>query len=275
MQTTCRKCTVEIVMRGQSVDELGELGEDEAEADRIDGANELIAETHLISCALELRIEEISHKALTVKCPACGAPSQKDDACTHMVCGEANCGTKYCYFCGLGACGERAMGRGKRRAHNAPFLFFLKSCFIFLFLYSFFSAAASPGRIDCDGTVRNGWGTHNADWQTNSRRCPLHLEMLADGGIGNRAAVGVGAGAGAAAGADVDDDDAAWPADEENALRVFHHERALRELQKLIRFADEEVVEPLLEVTHGAATLHKIRTFRERPFFARRRLPPL
>jgi hypothetical protein len=72
----------------------------ETEVKQINDKNELILSTHLISCALELKIDEVCQRGLTVPCPACGQRSVKDNACTHMVCINKKCGTRYCYSCG-------------------------------------------------------------------------------------------------------------------------------------------------------------------------------
>jgi hypothetical protein len=96
---TCRKCRQTISLEGQ--DARGLRATSAIEARRINDRNELIASTHLISCALELRIEEVSYRAQSVPCPACGVRSQKNENCTHMVCSNLKCGTRYCYCCGL------------------------------------------------------------------------------------------------------------------------------------------------------------------------------
>ena len=96
---TCRKCDQCLELEGQDADRLQTAASPKL-ARRINERNDLIAQTHLISCALELRIEEVCTRGLTVPCPACGVRTQKDDACTHMTCGNRKCGTRYCYCCG-------------------------------------------------------------------------------------------------------------------------------------------------------------------------------
>jgi hypothetical protein len=100
---TCRKCQQDVVLEGQDVRGAALAGAamSASEARRINERNDLISQTHLISCALELRIDEICDRGQAVPCPACGIRSQKNEACTHMVCSNRKCGTRYCYCCGL------------------------------------------------------------------------------------------------------------------------------------------------------------------------------
>jgi hypothetical protein len=48
-----------------------------------------------------VEILELLSEAVIQKCPNCATAGQKDNACTHISC--ANCGTKWCYFCGKAA----------------------------------------------------------------------------------------------------------------------------------------------------------------------------
>jgi hypothetical protein len=74
---------------------------------------------------------------------------------------------------------------------------------------------------------------------------------------------------------DDDDDDGRWPSEPYAALDLLHQERVLRELQKLIRHAVREQAEPLMLAANGSMAYNRVINFRERPFFAIRRLPPL
>jgi hypothetical protein len=217
-KVTCRKCEVEVKSAGQE-SRRGLLYESEEKIAHMNDQNELILQTHLISCALELNIERVCSFGLSVPCPACGVRSRKDDACTHMVCGNPKCGTRYCYFCGL-------------------------------------------ARINCDGAGRDNWGLHNTDWQINPRRCPLYLEWLAQDPrtrATHQAA----------------EEDAVWPDDAGPALQKLHQERVLRELQKLVKHADQEKARPLLLAANGSFAYDQVINFRERPFFVGRQLPSL
>ena len=66
-KTTCRGCDKSIELDGQNSNSLQIASHKEAR--KINERNELIAHTHLISCALELRIEEVCARGLTVPCP--------------------------------------------------------------------------------------------------------------------------------------------------------------------------------------------------------------
>ena len=220
---TCRKCEKCLELEGQDTGRLRIASI--AEARKINERNDLIAQTHLISCALEMRIEEVCARGLTVPCPACGVRTQKDDACTHMVCGNRKCGTRYCYCCG-------------------------------------------KARIHCDGARPDAWGEHNLGWEQNPNRCPMYLQHLSRNGIGNRAPGPGMAGL-------VGGDDIVWPDRAGDALALFHRERILRELQKLLRHADREHAEPLVIAARGANALSQILEFEERPFFRDRPLPPM
>jgi hypothetical protein len=221
-KVTCRKCELEVRMEGQDARGWVVHGRDGHKRARLmNEKNELVMQTHLISCALELQVDEICTRGLAVPCPACGVRTQKDDACTHMVCSDSKCGTRYCYCCGL-------------------------------------------ARLDCDGAGADSWYGHNQDWKTNPRRCPVYLEFLSDIADGTAPAAGRSSAR-----------NRKWPKEASDALRVFHHERVLRALQVLIKGADRVAVQNVLVSTMGGFTYGAIVNFRERPWFARRKLPAL
>jgi hypothetical protein len=72
-------------------------------------------------------------------CPVCGLRGIKDESCMHMKC--PRCETPWCYLCGLS----------------------VKDCD---------KAPARPGMPVDDIFL------HNADWQTNEKRCPMYLTQV-------------------------------------------------------------------------------------------------
>ena len=85
-------------------------------------------------------------------------------------------------------------------------------------------------RNKADGAALNAWGKHNDNWEINPLRCPMYLQWLAKNNIGSHVVAD-----GAVAG---DEMPVAWPNDAQQALDLFHKERILREMQKLVRLTD-------------------------------------
>jgi hypothetical protein len=90
-------------------------------------------------------------------------------------------------------------------------------------------------RNKADGAALNSWSQHNTDWEINPLRCPLYLHYLANKNIGSHP-VAVGAVPRGGAG---DEMPVAWPNNAQAALDLFHKERVLREMQKLVRFTED------------------------------------
>jgi hypothetical protein len=93
-------------------------------------------------------------------------------------------------------------------------------------------------RNKADGAALNAWGKHNDNWEINPLRCPMYLQWLAKNNIGSHVVAD-----GAVAG---DEMPVAWPNDAQQALDLFHKERILREMQKLMRLADPEKMHALM-----------------------------
>jgi hypothetical protein len=118
IQISCRKCALEIHMQGQDAGSGYLANKTQREVDAMNERNELLLQTHLVSCALEQRIDDVCTRGLTVPCPACGERTQKDDACSHMVCRNKKCGTTYCYCCGLARIDCDGAGQNYWAEHN-------------------------------------------------------------------------------------------------------------------------------------------------------------
>ena len=109
-------------------------------------------------------------------------------------------------------------------------------------------------RNKADGAALNAWGQHNDGWEINPLRCPLYLQNISNKNIGSHP-VTVGAIPRGGAGDEMPD---AWPSNGQAALDLFHKERVLREMQKLVRLtADPEKTHALMLATMPGDPLFK------------------
>ncbi|CAK0838181.1 unnamed protein product [Prorocentrum cordatum] len=104
---------------------------------------DLLLRPHIVGCAslrgAKQKVDKAMEAGQKMPCPGCGLAGMKDEACTHMNC--PRCQTSWCYLCGLSAhdCDKKPPRPGQRPDD------------IFL---------------------------HNADWEVNSKRCPMYLTQI-------------------------------------------------------------------------------------------------
>ena len=115
-ETTCNVCKHKLT-KFES-DEL-DLSDDELVADQTTSEGQYMRHARCKELeVLKARFDQVIEYAATRRCPTCGVAGMKDEACTHMVCGD--CQTTWCYVCGLpeNQC-DKEDPKGNIYSHNA------------------------------------------------------------------------------------------------------------------------------------------------------------
>mmetsp|Transcript_94771 Transcript_94771/g.138384 ORF Transcript_94771/g.138384 Transcript_94771/m.138384 type:complete len:362 (+) Transcript_94771:173-1258(+) len=182
----CCTCKANLPLIGEDDDDDG-FEEDSKQAEHL---------RHLKCGALKVEkklFEQALQKGSSMACPSCGVLGRKDGMCTHMTCA---CGTTWCYVCELGEGECDKAPRKDSMVMRTPM------------------------------TSEAGMYAHNEDYEYNSKRCPMYLNLLqiVDEAWGNPTG-------------EDDEDDAEDGEDEEvfeeYCVSKLHHWRTLRLLKEL------------------------------------------